>query len=135
MEIKFAFSLAVDEVNIFCYVQMISSLNDKLEMKKQIKYLVSRIEKDIDSEDYWKVFEVHLEQVHEAFLKRLAEKHPDLTGREFKLCAYIRMGMSSKEIAALTNISFRAVENNRYRLRQKLKLERSENLSNYILSL
>ncbi|MEE4213778.1 MAG: two-component regulator propeller domain-containing protein, partial [Bacteroidales bacterium] len=54
----------------------ISSLNDKLEMKKQIKYLVSRIEKDIDSEDYWKVFEVHLEQVHEAFLKRLAEKHP-----------------------------------------------------------
>jgi len=113
----------------------ISSLEDKQEMKKQIKYLLSRIENDIDSEDYWKVFEVHLEQVHEAFLKRLAEKHPDLSNRESKLCAYIRMGMSSKEIAALTNISFRAVENNRYRLRQKLKLERSDNLSDYIVSL
>lgn len=113
----------------------IASLDDKTEMKKQIKYLLARIERDIDSEDYWKVFEVHLEQVHEAFLKRLAERHPDLSGREYKLCAYIRMGMSSKEIAALTNISFRAVENNRYRLRQKLKLERSENLASYIFSL
>jgi ligand-binding sensor domain-containing protein/DNA-binding CsgD family transcriptional regulator len=121
--------------NLKSEMYKISSLDDKQEMKKQIKYLLSRIEKDIDSEDYWKVFEVHLEQVHEAFLKRLAEKHPDLSNRESKLCAYIRMGMSSKEISALTNISFRAVENNRYRLRQKLKLERSDNLANYILSL
>ncbi|MDT8402255.1 MAG: LuxR C-terminal-related transcriptional regulator [Bacteroidales bacterium] len=113
----------------------INSLHDKSEIKKQIKRLVTHIEKDIDSEDYWKVFEVHLEQVHEAFLKRLSEKHPDLSNREMKLCAYIRMGMSSKEIAALTNISFRAVENNRYRMRQKLSLPKGDNLSHYIASL
>jgi len=110
----------------------INSLHDNSEIKHHIKRLISHIEKDIDSEDYWKVFEVHLEQVHEAFLKRLSEKHPGLSNREMKLCAYIRMGMSSKEIAALTNISFRAVENNRYRLRQKLSLLKGENLSQYI---
>ncbi len=110
----------------------ISSMTDEAEIKRQIKRLITQIEKDIDSEDYWKVFEVHLEQVHEAFLKRLTQEHPDLTNRESKLCAYIRMGMSSKEIAALTNISFRAVENNRYRLRRKLNLGQGENLSQYL---
>jgi len=113
----------------------INSLGDESEIKKQIKRLITQIEKDIDSEDYWKVFEVHLEQVHEAFLKRLFNLYPNLTNREAKLCAYIRMGMSSKEIAALTNISYRAVENNRYRLRQKLKLGKGENLSQYLSDL
>jgi len=113
----------------------ISKLENNSEIKSQMKRLINRINRDIDSEDYWKVFEVHMEQVHEAFLKRLSEKHPDLTNRERRLCAYIRMGMSSKEIAALVNISFRAVENNRYRLRQKLDLSPGENLSRYISSL
>jgi len=113
----------------------ISSLEDESEVRNQIKRLIYKIEGDIDSEDYWKVFEVHLEQVHEDFLKRLKEKHPDLTNREHKLCAYIRMGMSSKEIAALTNITFRAVENNRYRLRKKLNLSQGDNLSKYISDL
>ncbi|MFP4488533.1 MAG: LuxR C-terminal-related transcriptional regulator, partial [Bacteroidales bacterium] len=113
----------------------IKSLQDITEVKNQIARLVRKIDRDIDSEDYWKVFEVHLEQVHEAFLKRLSEKHPGLTSRERRLCAYIRMGMTSKEIAALVNISYRAVENNRYRLRQKLNLEAGANLSQYIASL
>jgi DNA-binding CsgD family transcriptional regulator len=112
----------------------ISSMDDNNEVKSQIKRLIRRIEKDIDNEDHWKVFEVHLEQVHETFLNRLLEKHPSLSSRERKLCAYIRMGMSSKEIAALTNISFRAVENNRYRLRQKLSVDSGDNLSEYIFT-
>ncbi|MCF8222222.1 MAG: hypothetical protein K9J25_03670 [Bacteroidales bacterium] len=113
----------------------IKMLSNNPEVKDQMDQLIRKINYDIDSEDYWNVFEVHLEQVHQDFLKRLNEKHPDLNYREQKLCAYIRMGMSSKEIAALINISFRAVENNRYRLRQKLDLAQGENLSHYINSL
>ncbi|MEA1887135.1 MAG: LuxR C-terminal-related transcriptional regulator [Bacteroidota bacterium] len=113
----------------------ISSLDDNSEIRNQIIKLIRKIEKDIDNEDHWKVFEVHLEQVHDAFLKKLEEKHPDLTNRERKLCAYIRMGMSSKEIAALTNISFRSVENNRFRLRKKLKLSKGNNLVQYLYTL
>lgn len=113
----------------------IKALEDMPEIKNQIIRLVRKIDRDIDSEDYWKVFEIHLEQVHETFLKRLSDKHPGLTNRERRLCAYIRMGMTSKEIASLVNISYRAVENNRYRLRQKLKLAPGANLSQYIASL
>ncbi|HKL67823.1 MAG TPA: triple tyrosine motif-containing protein, partial [Bacteroidales bacterium] len=113
----------------------IKMLSNNPEVKAQMDQLIRKINHDIDTEDYWNVFEVHLEQVHQDFLKRLYEKHPDLNYREQKLCAYIRMGMSSKEIAALINISFRAVENNRYRLRQKLDLAQGDNLSHYINSL
>src|SRR5699024_9333036 len=66
---------------------------------------------------------------------RLLEKHPDLTGREQKLCAYLRTDMSSKEISSLMNISVRSVENNRYKLREKLKLDRKENLKDFIMNI
>ena len=60
------------------------------------------------------------------------EKHNDLSDKEKKLCAYIKMGMASKEIASLMNISTRSVENNRYKLRQKLGLQSGDDLSEYI---
>lgn len=122
-------------MNLKKEMMKINSLDENCDIKGQIKRLIRRIEKDIDNEDHRKVFEVHLEQVHEALLNRLAEKHPGLSNRDRKLCAYIRMGMSSKEIAALTNISYRAVENNRYRLRQKLNVSSGDNLSDYIANL
>ncbi len=117
------------------YLTKIKRLDDKKDVEQKVNSLIRKIDKDIDSEQYWEVFETHLEQVHEAFLSRLQEKHPDLSGREQKLCAYIRMGMASKEIATLMNISARAVENNRYRLRQKLNLEQGDNLAGYISQL
>ena len=113
----------------------IKSLKDTSEIAHKLELLIKKINKDLDSESHWEVFELHLEQVHEDFLKRLKMKHPNLNPREQKLCAYIRMGMSSKEIAVIMNISYRAVENNRYRLRQNLDLESGDNLSKYINSI
>lgn len=104
-------------------------------LDKKVYSLVQRIDKDIDNDSHWKVFEVHLEQVHEDFLERLRNKHPDLSSKEMKLCAYLRMEMSSKEISSLMNISVRAVENNRYKLRKKLNLDGKDNLIDYIMVL
>jgi DNA-binding CsgD family transcriptional regulator len=104
-------------------------------MNKRINQVVKRIDNDIDNESHWEVFETHLEQVHEDFLDRLQNKHSDLMPRELKLCAYLRMGMSSKEISSLMNISTRAVENNRYKLRKKLGLDQGDNLIEYIMNL
>ena len=75
---------------------------------------------------------MHFGQVHEAFIKKLNELHPDLSIREQKLSAYVKMGMSSKEIASLMNVTTRAVENNRYKLRQKLGIQHGDNLTSYI---
>ena len=84
--------------------------------------MVRKINKEIDNENQWKIFETQFENVHEEFLKRLKTTYPDLTPRELKLCAYLRMNNSSKEISLLMNISTRGVEISRYRLRKKLNL-------------
>lgn len=96
--------------------------------------LVRGINKEIDNEKQWHVFETHFESVHEEFLKRIKSAHPDLTPRELKLCAYLRMNISSKEISVLMNISTRGVEISRYRLRKKLGIPRETNLTDFILS-
>ena len=67
--------------------------------------------------------------------KALKAKHPAITGNELKLCAYLRMNLSTKEIAQLMNISVRGVEISRYRLRKKLNLTSETNLFNYLISL
>lgn len=104
------------------------------ESKNNIHLLLKKINKELDTEKQWEVFETHFENVHEAFLKRLKIKYPNLSPRELKLCAYLRMNISSKEIAVLMNISVRGVEISRYRLRKKLMLNRNENLTDFILS-
>jgi DNA-binding CsgD family transcriptional regulator len=96
--------------------------------------MVRKIDREIDSEMQWEVFEKHFESVHEEFLKRLKATYPDLTPRELKLCAYLRLNISSKEIATLMNISTRGVEISRYRLRKKLLLEHDTNLTDFIVS-
>jgi DNA-binding CsgD family transcriptional regulator len=58
-----------------------------------------------------------------------------LSPREIKLAAFLRMNMSSKEIAKLLSITTRGVELARYRLRKKLKLEREQNLVEYLIDL
>lgn len=104
------------------------------ELKTHIHTLSKRINRELDTEKQWEVFETHFENVHEAFLKRLKTQFPELSPRELKLCAYLRLNISSKEIAILMNISTRGVEISRYRLRKKLALDRNENLTDFILS-
>lgn len=124
--------------------KILRSLRDELQkvvqskqegnLKYQISTLIKKINKDIDTEKQWEVFETHFENVHEAFLTRLKANYPDLSPRELKLCAYLRMNISSKEISELMNISTRGVEISRYRLRKKFNLDRQDNLTDFILS-
>lgn len=102
--------------------------------KHEASRLVRKINKEIDDESQWNIFETHFESVHEELLTRLKTAYPDLTPSELKLCAYLRMNISSKEISVLMNISTRGVEISRYRLRKKLNLSRETNLTDFILS-
>jgi len=94
---------------------------------------MKKINRDLDNEKQWQVFETHFENVHEEFLKRLKDKFPELSPRELKLCAYLKLNISSKEISTLMNISTRGVEISRYRLRKKLNLDRNSNLTDFIM--
>ena len=103
--------------------------------KNSINILIRRIDKEIDNEKQWEVFNMHIEKVYEELLKKLKESYPDLTPRELSLCAYLRMNISSKEIATLMNISARGVEISRYRVRKKLRLDREANLTDFMINL
>jgi DNA-binding CsgD family transcriptional regulator len=112
----------------------LNSMPGKELAKNTINTLITRIGKEIDSEKQWKVFNMHIEQVYEDLFKKLIENYPDLTPRELNLCAYLRMNISSKEIATLMNISARGVEISRYRIRKKLRLDREANLTEFMIN-
>ncbi len=102
--------------------------------KKQVSEVIKTINEDMLREDDWDKFEVHFDQVHEDFLKRLRANFPALTPKDLRLCAYLRMNLSTKEIAPLLNISIRGVEISRYRLRKKFDIERIENLTDFLMN-
>ncbi len=80
----------------------------------------------------WKEFETHFTQVHPGFYQRLYEKHPALTSYELRICAFLRMNLNTKEIAAITGRSPKSIEVARSRIRQKLNLKRDDNLSSFL---
>lgn len=95
--------------------------------------ILKLIENGLNSEHDWEMFEHLFDQAHENFFRRLKESYPELTASDFRLCAYLRMNLSSKEIAPLLNISIRGVEEKRYRLRKKLNLRPEQNLTEFII--
>lgn len=97
--------------------------------------LVGKIDDNMSSQDDWKVFEANFERAHEQFMNTLKNNYEDLTPSDLRLCAFLRMNLSSKEIAPLLGISVRGVENHRYRLRKRLNLEADSNLTDFIIRL
>lgn len=105
------------------------------EAQKYLQKLIKNIEKNTNQKEDWEKFEGYFDQVYENFTKRLRERFPVLTPNDIKICAYLRMNLSSKEIAPLLNISVRGVEISRYRLRKKLNLSGNENLIDFMMNL
>ena len=105
--------------------------DDNPELKKLLKVLAE--EEKLNEE--WEQFSQHFNSVHGDFLTILKSKFPSLKPHELRLCAYLRMNLSSKEIAPLMSISVRGVEISRYRLRKKLNLSTEDNLVEYLLDL
>lgn len=102
------------------------------DLAKQIRHIQSLIRENISHDDDWRNFIHNFDAAYEDFTKKLLAIHPGLTPTELRVCCYIKMGLSSKDIAPLFNISFRSVEMTRYRLRKKLGLERDVNLTDYL---
>ena len=101
--------------------------------KDNFKKIIRDIDRNLSEDEGWEQFTKHFDQVHGDFLSNIKKDNPTLTPQEIKLCAYLRMNMSSKEIANLLNISVRGVEISRYRLRKKLDISRDTNLVDYML--
>ena len=130
--------LAVSTMSLIKKNEFLRSIKDQLKdsvNSPQVKTVVKTINKDISEEDNWKFFKKAFSNADKEFFKKVKTRHPELTSNDLKLCAYLRLNLSSKEIAPLLNISVKSVEIKRYRLRKKMDLGREVNLTEYILAI
>jgi len=130
--------LAVSTMSIIKKNEFLNSIKKQLhtaENPTQIKAVIKTIDRNINNEDDWKFFETAFNNADKSFLKKIKELHPQLTSNDLRLCAYLRLNLSSKEIAPLLNISIKSVEVKRYRLRKKMELPRESSLTEHILSI
>ncbi len=131
--------LAISTMSLIKKNQFLNSIKDELKKEKElpmgIKRVLRIIDKNLNNNDDWKFFEEAFNNADKDFLKKMKERHPSLTPNDLRLCAYLRLNLSSKEIAPLFNISLKSVEVKRYRLRKKMDLPREESLTTYILEI
>lgn len=123
--------------------EFISAISNKLKNTNQgknednetiINNVISELDKSI-TQDTWTEFEVRFQEVHVDFYNSLSRQFPDLTPNELRLCAFLRLNMTSKEIADITYQSAESLKSARYRLRKKLGLDSHENLIAYLTKL
>jgi len=112
-----------------------NELKNKNENDQDLKKVIKIIDKNLNNTDDWKLFEEAFNNADKDFLKHIKSIHPSLTPNDLRLCAYLRLNLTSKEIAPLLNISYRSVEVKRYRLRKKINLPHESSLTSYILEL
>lgn len=109
-----------------------SKLDFKKENQKIIQEIINELKSSQDS-DTWAEFEAHFTQVHTDFYTKLNEQFPNLSANEKKLCAFLRLNMSTKDIAAITYQSVNSITVARSRLRKKLNIEGEDtNLTNFL---
>lgn len=128
-----ASEVAGKSLSIAKQTEMIDKIKSILDVEKNIATIKSQINKVIKinslNKNEWNSFEYNLLKSNEDFVKIISAKYTNLTAKDIKLCIYLKMNLSSKEIAPLMNISYRGVELHRYRLRKKLVLDQTVNLN------
>ncbi len=133
--------LAVTNMSLINKNELLSLIKEDLKnsssynSSRSIKSVITSITKNISEEDSWKVFKEAFDNADKDFLKKVKDAHLNLTPNDLRLCAYLRVNLSSKEIAPLLGISVRSVEIKRYRLRKKMDLSHEKGLVEYILSI
>ncbi len=130
--------LAISTMSIIKKNEFLNAIKDQLKDSTnipQVKSVIRTIDRNINNSDDWKFFEDAFNHADKDFLKKVKSLHPELTANDLRLCTYLRLNLSSKEIAPLLNISVRSVEVKRYRLRKKMKLIHEDGLTDYILDI
>ena len=116
-------------------VKDLQNLNKKFKKGEDPGEFVNTIINDLDTqlkEESWKRFDIYFQRVHKEFQKNLLNKFPNLTVGELRLCIFLRMGMNSKDISAAISQTVGTVKVSRFRLREKLNMQKEENLTVFL---
>jgi len=135
--------LAGSTMTIINKKEMLANIKEEvMEQKKALgsqypnKYydkLIHLLDENLSSEEDWAIFETNFDRIHENFFRNLHIKYPELTSNDLRLCAYLRLNLSSKDMAHLLNISLKGVEVGRYRIRKKIGLPSTKSLSEFMI--
>ncbi|WP_229724475.1 triple tyrosine motif-containing protein [Winogradskyella forsetii] len=130
--------LGMATMNLVKRNELLGNIKSELSKSKslnEVGKVVKLINSSINDTNDWELFEEAFNNVDKDFMKKIKTLHPSITPNDLRLCAYLRLNLSSKEIAPLLNISHKSVEVKRYRLRKKMELDHEQSLSNYIIEL
>lgn len=118
--------------------ELLNTIKNELVHEREIravKSVIQFIDDNLENNSDWEAFQEAFNSVDRDFLKKVKQLHPSLTPNDMKLCVYLRLNLSSKEIANMLNISPQSVEIKRFRLRKKMDLDHEQNLTEYILNI
>jgi len=130
--------LAASTMSIIKKNEFLNTIKKELQDTKgtnAVNPVIKIIDKNLNNHSDWELFQEAFNNADKDFLKKVKDKHPNLTPNDLRLCAYLRLNLSSKEIAPLLNISYKSVEIKRYRLRKKMGLTTKDNLTHHILEI
>ncbi len=113
-------------------IEGISTTQSKEELKKRLRNINNSINLKMNFDDDWEKFKLHFQQVHPHFFEKIRQNFKNLSNNDIRFCAYIRMGLSTKEIAQLQGISASSIQKARYRLKKKIGLAKEINLVDFI---
>lgn len=103
-------------------------------VSRQLQKLIHSLRQEEVIDEGWEQVMYHFNELNEGYFDRLKKDYPSLTPKDLKLCAYLKMNLTTKEMASLMNVSLRGIEASRYRLRKKLDLETEDNLTAFLMS-
>ena len=130
--------LGTATMNLVKRNELLNNIKEELSKTKplnEVQNVIKLINSNLNSTGDWKLFEEAFNNVDKDFMRTIKALHPSITPNDLRLCAYLRLNLSSKEIAPLLNISHKSVEVKRYRLRKKMGLSHDQSLSSYIIEL
>lgn len=104
----------------------------KVSVTKKISEIRHNIKRNQSDDDMWDKLSQNFNLVHNQFIDKLVARFPILKNSDVKLCVYLKMGLSNKEIASLMNTEVRSVETARYRLRKKLNMNTGDNMFEFL---
>ncbi len=111
----------------------LKKMNKDSLLSKEIQKMINMLNQDEIIDDGWEQFMFHFNQLHGDFYNRLNAQYPELTPKDLKMCTYLRMNLSTKEMASLLNVTIRGIEASRYRLRKKIRLDKEDNLTEFLM--
>ena len=111
-----------------------TSLIESKKDRRLMNPLKKKISEKIDESADWDQFQVQFSTAYPDFIEKLTSQFSDLRSGDIKLCCYLKMNMNTKDIAQVTGLSVRAIENKRYRLRKKLNLSTNISLESFLHS-